>query len=77
MTDSLNEKHVTLFRNIDADDEDPEVTEIESFCVNCEKQVDGSLYLPKRPELPERPRNTGKTIRFYLMTCILGYFLWF
>ena len=22
-----------------------------------------SLHLPKRPELPERPRNTGKTIQ--------------
>ena len=21
----------------------------------------GSLHLPKRPEIPERPRNTGKT----------------
>ena len=37
MPDSSGQK--PLFRNIDADDDDPEVTEIESFCVNCEKQV--------------------------------------
>lgn len=28
---------VQMFQNISADD--PDVTEIESYCVNCEKQV--------------------------------------
>jgi hypothetical protein len=28
-----------LYRNINADDEDPEVMEIESYCVNCEENV--------------------------------------
>ena len=25
----------------------------------------GSLHLPKRPEIPERPRNTGKTCEWF------------
>ena len=28
-----------MFRDIDADDEDPEITEIESLCMRCEEQV--------------------------------------
>lgn len=36
-----------LFRDIDADD--PEVTEIESLCVNCEKQGITRLFLTKIP----------------------------
>lgn len=28
-----------LYRDINADDEDPEVMEIESYCVNCEQNV--------------------------------------
>ena len=38
MTDSEENKKV-LFRDIDADDDDPEVTEIESLCINCHEQV--------------------------------------
>ena len=25
----------------------------------------GSLHLPKRPEIPERPKNTGKTCEWF------------
>ena len=36
-------------------------------CARCRFDIDSnlkrSIYLPKRPELPERPRNTGKTIQ--------------
>ena len=28
-----------LFRDIQADDDDPEITEIESLCMRCESQV--------------------------------------
>ena len=38
MTDS-EENNKALFREIDADDDDPEVTEIESLCINCQEQV--------------------------------------
>ena len=34
-----------------------------SVGVNRSDSRKRSLYLPKRPELPERPRNTGKTIQ--------------
>lgn len=37
MADSEDNK--VLFRDINADTNEPEVTEIESFCVNCEDQV--------------------------------------
>lgn len=47
MPDSSGQK--PLFRNIDADDDDPEVTEIESFCVNCEKQGVTRLFLTRIP----------------------------
>ena len=36
---SGTEDNRPLFRDINADDADPEVTEIESLCVNCEEQV--------------------------------------
>ena len=36
---SGTEDNTPLFRDINADDADPEVTEIESLCVNCEEQV--------------------------------------
>lgn len=35
-TESQNK---SMFRDINADDDDPEVTEIESICMNCEEQV--------------------------------------
>lgn len=28
-----------LFRDLNADDPNPEITEIESYCMNCEKNV--------------------------------------
>lgn len=28
-----------LYRDINADDDDPEVMELESYCVNCEQNV--------------------------------------
>lgn len=28
-----------MFRDITADDDEPEITEMESLCVNCEEQV--------------------------------------
>lgn len=37
--DSDCKQKTSLFRDINADDEDPEVTEIESVCMNCEEQV--------------------------------------
>lgn len=33
----------SLYRDINADDEDPEIMEIESYCVNCEQNV--SMYI--------------------------------
>lgn len=33
-----------LFRDITAEDPDPEVTEIESFCVNCHANVSKYVY---------------------------------
>ncbi|XP_052803035.1 zinc finger protein ZPR1-like [Mya arenaria] len=38
-----------LFRNINAEEDDPEVTEIESLCVNCEKQGMTRLFFTKIP----------------------------
>lgn len=32
-------KNKSMFRDINADDDDPEVTEIESLCMNCEEKV--------------------------------------
>ena len=32
-------KTISLFRDINADDEDPEVTELESLCLNCHEHV--------------------------------------
>lgn len=34
-----------LFRNLNADDSDPEATEIESLCLNCEENVSMQSYL--------------------------------
>ena len=34
-----HEKKKPLFRDINADEDDSEVTEIESLCVSCEKNV--------------------------------------
>jgi len=33
-----------LFPDIDAEDDDPEVMEVECYCMNCEEQVCFSLY---------------------------------
>ncbi|GFO47006.1 Zinc finger protein zpr1 [Plakobranchus ocellatus] len=38
-----------LFRDITADDYDPEITEIESLCMNCEEQGITKLFLTKIP----------------------------
>ncbi|RUS72723.1 hypothetical protein EGW08_019521 [Elysia chlorotica] len=38
-----------LFRDITADDYDPEITEIESLCMNCEEQGMTRLFLTKIP----------------------------
>lgn len=38
-----------LFRPIDGGDDDPEITEIESYCVNCEDQGITRLFLTKIP----------------------------
>ena len=37
--DTSTETKQPLFRDIAADDDDPEITEMESLCVNCEAQV--------------------------------------
>lgn len=34
-----------LFRNLDANDPDPETTEIESLCMNCGENVRYILYI--------------------------------
>ena len=36
---TTEEQPTAIFRDINADDDAPEVTEIESLCVNCEEQV--------------------------------------
>lgn len=46
---SATEDNKPLFRDINADDADPEVTEIESLCVNCEEQGLTRLFLTKIP----------------------------
>merc|ERR1712212_586591 len=38
-----------LFRDLDADDEIPEITEVESLCLNCEEQGTTRLLLTKIP----------------------------
>ena len=38
------DKKKSLFRDINAEDEDPEVTEIESVCMNCEENVSTLYY---------------------------------
>ncbi|KAL3886872.1 hypothetical protein ACJMK2_026833 [Sinanodonta woodiana] len=43
----------SLFRNIDASDDDPEVTEIESLCVNCMKQGVTRIFLTRIPFFKE------------------------
>lgn len=42
-----------LFRDITADDEEPEITEIESLCFNCEEQGITRLFLTKIPYFRE------------------------
>ncbi|XP_078324355.1 zinc finger protein ZPR1-like [Crassostrea virginica] len=42
-----------LYRDINADDEDPEVMEIESYCVNCEQNGQTRLFLTKIPFFKE------------------------
>jgi zinc finger protein len=34
-----NQVERPIFRNLDPDDPDPEATEVESMCMNCEKNV--------------------------------------
>jgi zinc finger protein len=41
--ENSNDKSKAIFREIDADDPDPESTEIESLCMNCGENV--SFYL--------------------------------
>lgn len=38
-----------LYRNIDADDDIPEITELESLCMSCEEQGTTRLFLTKIP----------------------------
>merc|ERR1711936_772490 len=38
-----------LFRDLDADDEIPEITEVESLCLNCEEQGTTRILLTKIP----------------------------
>ena len=38
-TEGKPEAKRLMFRDITADDDEPEITEMESLCVNCEKQV--------------------------------------
>ncbi|XP_059142030.1 zinc finger protein ZPR1-like [Physella acuta] len=45
-SDTLNKP---LFRDITAEDYDPEITEMESLCVNCEEQGVTRLFLTKIP----------------------------
>lgn len=33
-----------LFKDLDADDPDPETTEIESLCMSCYESVSGTIY---------------------------------
>ncbi|XP_050413365.1 zinc finger protein ZPR1 [Patella vulgata] len=42
-----------LFRDITAEDDDPEITEIESLCVNCEEQGVTRLFLTRIPFFQE------------------------
>ncbi|KAL4229038.1 nucleolar zinc-finger protein [Mactra antiquata] len=46
---STSEQPKSLFRDINADDEDPEVTEIESLCLRCHDQGTTRLFLTKIP----------------------------
>ncbi|XP_048773274.1 zinc finger protein ZPR1-like [Ostrea edulis] len=39
----------SLYRDINADDEDPEIMEIESYCVNCEQNGMTRLFLTRIP----------------------------
>lgn len=34
-----------LYRDINADDDDPEVMELESYCVNCEQNVRKGFHI--------------------------------
>lgn len=36
---NIEEKTKPIFRNLTADDPEPETTEIESLCMNCEQNV--------------------------------------
>lgn len=40
-SDGVEASKKPLFRDITADEDEPEITEIESLCVNCEEQVQG------------------------------------
>lgn len=42
-----------LYRDINADDDDPEVMEIDSYCVNCEQNGKTRLFLTKIPFFKE------------------------
>lgn len=42
-----------LYRDINADDDDPEVMELESYCVNCEQNGKTRLFLTKIPFFKE------------------------
>ncbi|XP_045207313.1 zinc finger protein ZPR1-like isoform X2 [Mercenaria mercenaria] len=49
MTETGSEQNNTLFRDINADDDDPEVTQIESLCLNCHEQGMTRLFLTRIP----------------------------
>lgn len=47
--DAKETKQQPLFRDIRADEDEPEITEMESLCVNCEQQGVTRLFLTKIP----------------------------
>ncbi|PVD27486.1 hypothetical protein C0Q70_12647 [Pomacea canaliculata] len=48
-SDGVEASKKPLFRDITADEDEPEITEIESLCVNCEEQGMTRLFLTKIP----------------------------
>ncbi|XP_060556173.1 zinc finger protein ZPR1-like [Ruditapes philippinarum] len=49
MAEIKQDKDKNIFRDINADDDDPEVTQIESLCLNCQEQGMTRLFLTRIP----------------------------
>ena len=74
MTNSMGNERKNegpLFKDLQADDPDPEATEIESLCVECEEMVN-NVYLFTDDLLPYNATSYHKSYHWVTKTIIIG-----